>query len=257
VDQRLFSIATKVATPISLASLGVIAIYLIYRSIIGLHIFGDLTGDQTIEVVNNVANKIFYLAIVLSVLSIPSYLYVKRLAVGGQQIEPRSITGNVLSEIGHPVTGAIVFVEGVDRRKHTDENGWFQIRVEDRESFTVRAIFGDRVAFTKVVRRRLREPVRLILSRAKAGENEPGPDPVQANPSPIQEPNEGRSRQAEPYPKSATELAVQSASKPAAEAQRNTLYCSFCGKSQHEVKKPSLAQLSSSAMNARISASIS
>jgi tRNA A-37 threonylcarbamoyl transferase component Bud32 len=116
-------------------------------------------------------------------------------------------------------------------------HGWFQIQVEDRESFTVRAIFGDRVAFTKVVRRRLREPVRLILCRAKADENEPAPDPVQANPSPIQEPNEGRSRQAEPYPKLSAELAVLSASKPAVEWSRNTLYCSFCGKSQHEVKK--------------------
>ena len=75
MDQRLFRIATKVATPTSLASLSVIALYLIYQSVVGLQIFGDLTGDQTSQLINNIANKIFYLAVLLSVLGISSYLY--------------------------------------------------------------------------------------------------------------------------------------------------------------------------------------
>jgi len=57
----------------------------------------------------------------------------------------------------------VVFVEGIDRRKETDENGWFQIQVEDRASFTVRAIFEGYVAAAEVKQRKLRESVRLIL----------------------------------------------------------------------------------------------
>ena len=56
-----------------------------------------------------------------------------------------------------------MFVEGIDRRKETDENGWFQIQVEDRASFTVRAIFEGYVAAAEVKQRKLRESVRLIL----------------------------------------------------------------------------------------------
>ena len=242
MDQRLFGVATKVATPISLASLSIIAIYMVYRGILSLHIFGDLTGDQTIELVNNVANKIFYLAIVLSVLSIPSYLYVKRLAVGGQETGPQTIIGNVLSENGHPVTGAIVFVEGLDRRKRTDENGWFQIQVDDRESFIVRAIFEDRVTFTEVRQRRLREPVRLILDRANASGSEPAPMSRPPNRRRSRQVSQPQSRQVEPYSKSATEPVLKPASgpnsKPATEPAsegKKTFYCSFCGKSQHEV----------------------
>jgi tRNA A-37 threonylcarbamoyl transferase component Bud32 len=217
MDQRLFSVATKVATPISLASLSVIAIYMIYHSIIGLHILGDLTGDQTIELVNNIANKIFYLAIVLSAVSIPSYLYTKRLAVSGQRTGAKTITGNVLSENGHPVPGAIVFVDGVDRRKVTDENGWFQIQVDDRESFIVRTMFENRVAFTKVIRSKLREPIRLVLTGTNTSESEPTSKSRRASQS--------GSREAASSPKPAV-------------SRRNdrTLYCSFCGKSQHEVK---------------------
>ena len=53
------------------------------------------------------------------------------------------ITGNVLTDGGFPVKGAVVFVDGVDRKKETDETGWFQIAVEARPSWTVRARYGD------------------------------------------------------------------------------------------------------------------
>jgi hypothetical protein len=114
--QRVLGIAAKIATPISLASLSVIAFYLIYQAIIGLHILGDLTGSQTSELLNSIADKVFYLAIVLSTISIPAYLFVKQLSVVGQRMTPQTITGNVLSSHGHPIAKAIVFVEGVDRR---------------------------------------------------------------------------------------------------------------------------------------------
>jgi hypothetical protein len=78
------------------------------------------------------------------------------------------ITGITLQsrKYGASCGSHVVFVEGIDRRKETDENGWFQIQVEDRASFTVRAIFEGYVAAAEVKQRKLREPVRLILTGA-------------------------------------------------------------------------------------------
>jgi hypothetical protein len=62
------------------------------------------------------------------------------------------ITGITLQsrKYGASCGSHVVFVEGIDRRKETDENGWFQIQVEDRASFTVRAIFEGYVAAAEV-----------------------------------------------------------------------------------------------------------
>ncbi|ALG68815.1 carboxypeptidase-like regulatory domain-containing protein [Beggiatoa leptomitoformis] len=53
--------------------------------------------------------------------------------------EKSAITGNVFDEENSPITGATVFVDGIDRKKTTDETGWFTLEVEQRAEWTVRA----------------------------------------------------------------------------------------------------------------------
>jgi hypothetical protein len=50
-----------------------------------------------------------------------------------------AITGNVLDEQERPVKGATVWVDGVDRRKSSDDTGWFSIEVDNQPEWTVRA----------------------------------------------------------------------------------------------------------------------
>lgn len=82
-----------------------------------------------------------------------------------------ALTGNVLTADGRPVTGADVFVEGVDRRKSTDATGWFRIDVEDRKSWVVRVTCADGTAEATVRREDAADPVRLVPKRT-------GPEPV-------------------------------------------------------------------------------
>lgn len=82
------------------------------------------------------------------------------------KVEILAITGNVLSNDGTPIKGAMVFVEGVDRQKETDLSGWFQIEVSDQEIWTIRAHYGGQVAEAKVRRKNIYRPVRLVLSKS-------------------------------------------------------------------------------------------
>ena len=235
MNDRIFSIAAKVATPISLASLSVVTLYLVYQGLLGLRIFGDLTGDQTAHVINTLADKVFYLAIFLSAVSVPAYLYAKRLEAVGQRPKPQTVTGNVLFEDGRPVAQAIVFVEGVDRRKETDLSGWFQIQVEDRPFFIVRATYEDYVAEISVKRAKLTEPVRLVLQAVNQRPSKTSPKETLTK--------EVLSTETVSSPGSLdvllernSELLIERYPEPKFGAKR-TLYCSFCGKSQHEVRK--------------------
>lgn len=50
-----------------------------------------------------------------------------------------NITGNVFDEDKNPIPNAEVSVDGVDRYKYTDKNGWFTIEVNRQREWTVRA----------------------------------------------------------------------------------------------------------------------
>lgn len=88
------------------------------------------------------------------------------------------IQGNVLFEDGNPVQHAIVSVDGVDRgRKETDENGWFQITVDEKEAWTVRARYEEEVSVVIVSKKEVKQPVRVQLKKQpmpeKASELQP------------------------------------------------------------------------------------
>lgn len=81
-----------------------------------------------------------------------------------RRARPLMLTGNVLLDGGAPVKGAVVFVDGVDRKKETDETGWFQITVDPRPEWTVRAQYGGRVAHRTVTVDEGANPVVLTLA---------------------------------------------------------------------------------------------
>lgn len=76
-----------------------------------------------------------------------------------------SITGNVFDENGGYVKGATVAVDGVDRRKTTDENGWFNIEVDDKPEWTVRAHKADALGHVTLSNREIQQVVRLVLKK--------------------------------------------------------------------------------------------
>ena len=75
-----------------------------------------------------------------------------------------TITGNVLRADGNPIEGALVFVEGVDRKKETDATGWFTIQVDEQQSWVVRASYKGRTVQATVTRADVLKPVRLTLT---------------------------------------------------------------------------------------------
>jgi hypothetical protein len=78
------------------------------------------------------------------------------------------ITGNILDEHNSPVLDAVVTVDGVDRRKKTDDNGWFTIEVDRHQSqWTVRAEKANVFAsdFITVNSSDIDKPVRITLKK--------------------------------------------------------------------------------------------
>lgn len=76
-DNKLFEIASKVNKPLSLAAMTVVALYLIYKTILGLEIFGPLTEGTTFALISSIADKLFYLALVALVLGVIAYVFVQ------------------------------------------------------------------------------------------------------------------------------------------------------------------------------------
>lgn len=74
------------------------------------------------------------------------------------------ITGNVFDEEQTPITGAMVFVDGIDRRKTTDETGWFTLEVEPRAEWTVRAS-KDSYSSASTTVKTTDTPVTLVLKK--------------------------------------------------------------------------------------------
>ena len=73
------------------------------------------------------------------------------------------ITGNVLFADGNSVENASVFVQGVKGTYKTDSSGWFQIKVDEQESWTVRASFEGRAAKETVRRRNVQKSISLVI----------------------------------------------------------------------------------------------
>lgn len=79
MNHKLFETASKIATPLSLASLVMIALYLIYKAILELNIFNALNESSTFLIITSIIDKLFILALMGLMLGILSYIYVHKL----------------------------------------------------------------------------------------------------------------------------------------------------------------------------------
>lgn len=80
------------------------------------------------------------------------------------------IKGNVFSVNGSPIVHALVFIDGIDKQKHTDETGWFSIEVDNfNTEWTVRATYEGLSAQTEVTTANILKPVRLEIKGMEEG----------------------------------------------------------------------------------------
>ncbi len=91
MEEKLLGIAARVAKPLALASVIVIVLYLIYRQIIDLPIYSQLSEENTSELLASIVNSIFILALVGLVLGVASYLYSSLLASRRPQPKPNLV----------------------------------------------------------------------------------------------------------------------------------------------------------------------
>jgi hypothetical protein len=112
--------------------------------------------------------NMFWLILLVILAPIAGYLISYRMTT---RMESRpasvSIKGNILFNDGSPVNGATVFVEGVDRKKFSDETGWFEIKVDEQASWTVRALWKGQVDERSVSKEDASKPVRLTIDNGK------------------------------------------------------------------------------------------
>jgi hypothetical protein len=73
-ESKIFGIAQKISTPLSLAALIVLVIAVIYKAVLSLSIFSQLSENSTVTVVNTIVLGLFILAFVGLVLAIGSFV---------------------------------------------------------------------------------------------------------------------------------------------------------------------------------------
>jgi len=81
MEQKIFEIASKIATPLSLISLLIIVLYLIFKGIFELNIFKVLNESSTFLIITSIIDKLFILSLFGSTLGIISYVYVQKLKI--------------------------------------------------------------------------------------------------------------------------------------------------------------------------------
>lgn len=74
MNKKLFQIATQIRTPLSLVALTIIALYLIFKSVLGLGVFANLGPTDTQVLLNSIVSKAFIIALVALPLGLVAYL---------------------------------------------------------------------------------------------------------------------------------------------------------------------------------------
>ncbi len=74
--EKLFEIASKISTPLALAGICVVVVFLILWRILGLAIFESVGGSRTAEIIKLIVGTIFVLALVAVVLGIAGYVFI-------------------------------------------------------------------------------------------------------------------------------------------------------------------------------------
>jgi hypothetical protein len=74
ISEKLFVLAGKVKTPLVLAGLVVSVLYGIYKQILSLDVFENVGSNSTFIILQNMLEKVFWLALISIVLGVASYL---------------------------------------------------------------------------------------------------------------------------------------------------------------------------------------
>jgi hypothetical protein len=79
----LVGLASRIRTPLTLAGLVVVVLYVLYRQILGLGIFAQVGESSTVTLLSSIIDKVFWLALIALVLGVACYvltLFLKRRA---------------------------------------------------------------------------------------------------------------------------------------------------------------------------------
>lgn len=173
MNNEFLRLAIRVTRPISLASVALIVLYGVYRMVLGMDVFSVLNPNNTFLLIDSIADYVFRVVLVVAVLGIMSFTIINfyRYRATSSHTE-QIIRGNVFFPSGKPVKGATVFVEGIDRRRETDDNGWFSMSVDDQDSWVVHALYEHRTAEIEVGKDQASKAIRITLSEEDIDENE-------------------------------------------------------------------------------------
>src|SRR2546421_6650090 len=72
--QGIINLAAKVRTPLSLVGLIIVVLYLIYKQVLSLNVFEKVGSNGTFLILEDILDKLFWLALVSLVLGVASYL---------------------------------------------------------------------------------------------------------------------------------------------------------------------------------------
>jgi hypothetical protein len=96
MENKLIKFASKVSTPLSLASLIVVVLYLVFQGVLSLEIFSKLQEGNTFALISSVIDKIFYLALIALILGVVAYFY--KLYLSQPQKQPETPSELFLNE---------------------------------------------------------------------------------------------------------------------------------------------------------------
>lgn len=71
---KLLGVANKVKTPVALSAMVVLVLYAIYRQVLNLKVFSNIGSDPTFRLLQNVIDKMFWLALSALLLGVISYI---------------------------------------------------------------------------------------------------------------------------------------------------------------------------------------
>ena len=71
---KIFAIAIKVKTPLSITGLSVVVLYLLIKQILSLDVFANVGEENTYLLLSSILDKIFWFAIIALFLGVFSYI---------------------------------------------------------------------------------------------------------------------------------------------------------------------------------------
>lgn len=72
--EKLAGLASRVRTPLALSGVVTVVLYAIYKQVLSLGVFANIGATPTFQLLQDVLDKLFWLALVAIVLGVASYL---------------------------------------------------------------------------------------------------------------------------------------------------------------------------------------